>query len=167
MVAFVGLVGRWHQIWIQLLAGGSPLQITHDDGNHNQPRWAPDSSTLIYHRPSDTNGEPGVLYEISALGGHARPITASMTTADVSHAGDRIAFFLGDSERFALMTCGRDGSGLVEVAILPASRGVSRLGGTAATIIRSRSATTPMSSPTFIRRAGWSPAVCAFVPTSG
>jgi TolB protein len=51
MVAFVSIVGGWRQIWIRLLAGGNLLQLTRDDADHRSPRWAPDSSTLLYLLP--------------------------------------------------------------------------------------------------------------------
>ena len=51
-VAFVAKVGSKRQIWLRLLAGGTPLKVTSDDADHEQPRWAPDSSTLIYFVPS-------------------------------------------------------------------------------------------------------------------
>ena len=51
-VAFVARAGRRRQIWLRLLAGGAPLQITRDDADHEQPRWAQDSSSIIYFVPS-------------------------------------------------------------------------------------------------------------------
>ena len=51
MVAFVAVVAGIRQIWVRLLAGGTALQLTHDEADHMHPRWAPDSSTLIYFTP--------------------------------------------------------------------------------------------------------------------
>jgi serine/threonine protein kinase len=61
MVAFVSLHNGRRQIWIRLLAGGVPLQVTRDDNDHNEPRWAPDASTLLYHSPSASPAEQGAL----------------------------------------------------------------------------------------------------------
>ena len=64
-VAFVARAGSKRQIWLRLLAGGAPLQITRDDVDHEQPRWTPDSSSLIYFVPSATPGEHGTIWEIA------------------------------------------------------------------------------------------------------
>ena len=56
MVAFVAVSAGRRQIWIQLLAGGAPLQVTRDEADHSQPRWSPDSSALVYHTSSDSPG---------------------------------------------------------------------------------------------------------------
>ena len=109
MVAFVTLVGKRRQIFLQRLAGGPPLQITHDDVDHQHPRWAPDSDTIIYFTPSPVAGEPGMLYEMPTLGGSARPIVATVSGGDVSHAGDRLAFFVSSGGKPALVTASREG----------------------------------------------------------
>jgi eukaryotic-like serine/threonine-protein kinase len=108
-VAFVALVGKRRQIFLQRLAGGTPLQITHDDVDHEYPRWAPDSDTLIYYTPSPVFGESGMLYEMPTLGGSARPIVAAEGGADISHAGDRLAFFMDNGGQRTLVTASREG----------------------------------------------------------
>jgi eukaryotic-like serine/threonine-protein kinase len=46
-VAFAaGIMGK-RQIFVRLVAGGTPLQITHDDVDHQFPRWSPDSSAIV------------------------------------------------------------------------------------------------------------------------
>ncbi|HEX9365866.1 MAG TPA: protein kinase [Vicinamibacterales bacterium] len=109
MVVFVTLVDKRRQIYLQRLAGGTPLQITHDDVDHEHPRWAPDSDTLIYYASSPVAGEPGMLYEMPTLGGSARPIVAAAGGGDISHAGDRLAFFVDHGSRRALVTASRQG----------------------------------------------------------
>src|SRR5262249_4867914 len=47
------------QVWVRLLAGGVPLQITHDDADHPSPRWSPDSSLLLYFSPFETQDALG------------------------------------------------------------------------------------------------------------
>src|SRR5258708_7898144 len=51
-VAFTADVGGRRQVWVRLLSGGTPLQVTRDDADHPSPRWSPDSSSLIYFSPS-------------------------------------------------------------------------------------------------------------------
>ncbi|HEY1340705.1 MAG TPA: protein kinase [Bryobacteraceae bacterium] len=109
-VAFVARCGGRSHIWIRLLAGGAPLQITHDDADHQYPRWAPDSSSLIYYSPSNYPGEQGTIWEISALGGPARRITSALGGGDMSHDGKRIVIFHVRDGNVELAVTTRDGS---------------------------------------------------------
>ena len=59
MVAFVALIGGRRQIWVRMLAGGAVLQLTRDDVDHEQPRWASDSSTLTYYTPAAKRRDAG------------------------------------------------------------------------------------------------------------
>ena len=115
-VAFVAMSGAHRQIWVRLLSGGTPLQITHDDNEHREPRWAPDSSALLYYTPSAKAGEQGTIWEISALGGASRRIASALRGGDISHDGRHIAVFQLRNGKSALMTLTRDG---VESASLP------------------------------------------------
>jgi eukaryotic-like serine/threonine-protein kinase len=121
MVAFVAPVGDRRQIWVRLLAGGAPLQITRDDADHEQPRWAPDSSTLIYYSPPAVGDAQGMLFELSALGGMPRPLLPTLGGGDISHDGRRLALFQRHDGRKALVVVGRDGSAPQVVADLPES----------------------------------------------
>ena len=114
-VAFVARAGSKRQIWLRLLAGGAPLQITRDDADHEQPRWAPDSSSLIYYVPSATPGEHGTIWEIAALGGEPRRVASALSGGDISHDGRRIALFRFEDKRIALVLVTRDGSGADQV----------------------------------------------------
>ena len=110
MVAFVTLIDGRRQICIRLLAGGVPLQVTRNDGDHYEPRWTPDASSLLYYSPSATPAEHGALWEIAALGGPPRRVVAALGGGDVSHDGRRIALFQVSAEHIELVTMARDGS---------------------------------------------------------
>jgi hypothetical protein len=92
-VAFTADVGGRRQVWVRLLAGGTPLQVTHDDADHQYPRWSPDSSSLVYFSPSQEPDGEGKIWQISALGGTPRPLVSSLGGADLSHDGKHIAYF--------------------------------------------------------------------------
>jgi serine/threonine protein kinase len=92
MVAFVATANGHRQIWIRLMTGGAPLQLTRDTVDHLEPRWAPDSSSLIYFTPPQESGRHATVWEIPALGGNARPIASAMGAADISHDGRHLAF---------------------------------------------------------------------------
>ena len=116
MVAFVTLINGRRQISIRLLAGGVPLQVTRDDSDHHQPRWAPDASTLLYYSPSASRFEQGALWEIAALGGPARRVASALGGGDISHDGQRIAFFQSSADHIELVTMARGSSQRVCVA---------------------------------------------------
>src|SRR5262245_14611130 len=110
MVAFVSLVNRVRHIFVRLLTGGAVLQLTHDEVDHRCPRWAPDSSSLIYFTPSTSEADEGTIWEISALGGWPRRIISACFAGDISHDGRRIALLQPAGSQFALVIASRDGS---------------------------------------------------------
>jgi Tol biopolymer transport system component/DNA-binding winged helix-turn-helix (wHTH) protein len=118
-VAFVAPVNGRKQIWIRLLAGGAPLQLTYDDADHEQPRWTPDSSSLIYFAPNPSPSEPGTIWELSALGGVARKVASAVSGGDVSYDGRRIATFQLRGTDVALVTISHDGTMLREIKRFP------------------------------------------------
>lgn len=109
-LALVSDSGGSRQIWIRLLAGGPPLQVTKDAEEHLEPRWSQDSATLIYFTPPSRGAEEGTLWEIPALGGPPRRLTASVSGADISHDGKRLAFFRLNNRQVELVTADRGGS---------------------------------------------------------
>lgn len=107
-VAFTADVSRNRQIWVRLLAGGPPLQITHDSSDHLYPRWSSDSASLLYYAPSATEAH-GVIWEVSALGGSPRRIIDSIGGVDLSHDGKQIAFFRFHEGQVELAIASRNG----------------------------------------------------------
>ena len=119
MVAFVTMVDGIRQIWIRMLAGGGVLQLTRDRVDHMHPRWAPDSSTLIYYTPPPVETEDGTIWEIGALGGWPRKIIAATGAGDISHDGRRIALLQAEGDQLKLVVAARDGSQPMRVTVLP------------------------------------------------
>lgn len=109
-VAFVSDSTGSRQIWIRLLAGGPPLQITGGAGDHLEPRWSQDSAAVIYYTPPPQGGAQGTLWEVSALGGAPRRLASAMSGADVSHDGKRLTFFRLNGKQMELVSADRDGS---------------------------------------------------------
>jgi eukaryotic-like serine/threonine-protein kinase len=109
-VAFVSDSTGSRQIWVRLLTGGPPLQITKGTGAHLDPRWAQDSASIIYFTPPPEGDAQGALWEVSALGGAPRILTAAMSGADVSHDGKRLTFFRLNGKQMELVVADRDGS---------------------------------------------------------
>ncbi len=122
-VAYVAYTGRRRQIWIRRLDGGAS-RVTNADLDHEQPRWAPDSTTLLYFTRSATTDEPhGNLWEVSMLGGQPRPIVAALGGGDISHDGLRIATVQLIDDVPTLVVLRRDGSRLAKVAKLKSTGG--------------------------------------------
>ncbi len=119
-VAFTAYAGGNRQVFVRLLAGGPPLQVTHDLVDHREPRWSPDSSALVYYSPPSPGEVQGTLREISALGGPSRPVTGCVGGGDVSLVDGRIACVRLDGRRLQLVTAPRDGSAVQVVAELVA-----------------------------------------------
>lgn len=109
-VVFVSDSTGSRQIWVRLLAGGPPLQITHSAGDHLEPRWAQDSAAIIYYTPPPEGDAQGTLWEVSALGGAPRRLASVMSGADVSHDGRQLAFFRLNGKSIELVCSDRDGS---------------------------------------------------------
>src|SRR3954469_3775767 len=120
MVAYVAATGGRRQIWIRLLAGGQPLQVTRDDADHEEPRWLHDSSALVYYVPSSKPGA-GYLWSISALGGPPRRIAPALGGGDVSRDGRRVACFQRTTAGAALVIVTLDRGATETVLDLPAS----------------------------------------------
>ncbi len=109
-VAFVGDSTGSRQIWIRLLAGGVPFQLTHDAVDHFSPRWSPDSASLFYYTPPADGSHEAVVWEISALGGTPRRLIASLSEVDPSHDGKSLAFFRLGAGQIELVRADRDAS---------------------------------------------------------
>ena len=109
-VAFTADVGGRRQIWVRLLAGGAPLQVTRDSADHQFPRWSPESTSLIYFTPPPEGQLPGTLWEIAALGGTPRRLASCLGGGDFSHDGRWLAFFRFEKEQVELVVAGRDAS---------------------------------------------------------
>ena len=119
MVAFVAIVDGTRQIWVRLLAGGAPLQLTRGRTDHEQLRWAPDSSAIIYYTRAATVGGEGAIWEISALGGRPRRLTSASGGGDLSHDGLWVAVLQSADEGVELIVLARDGSQKKSVMSLP------------------------------------------------
>jgi len=109
-VAFVSDSTGSRQIWIRLLAGGVPLQLTHDAGDHLSPRWSPDSASLFYYTPPAGGSHEAVVWETSALGGTPRRLIESLSEVDPSHDGKSLAFFRLGANQIELVRTDRDAS---------------------------------------------------------
>ena len=114
-VAFTGNVNGQRQIFLRLLAGGSPSPITKDPVDHRSPRWAPDGNSLVYFLPARPDQVQGEIWRIPILGGSPRHVSDCIGDADVSHSG-RLACFTLNAKKTQLVTASLDGTDMQVVA---------------------------------------------------
>jgi Tol biopolymer transport system component len=117
-VAFVAQAGGNAHIYVRLIAGSAPLQVTRDSVDHLYPRWSADSASIIYYQPPPEGTADGAIWEIPALGGAAHRITASAGSADISHDGKRLVFPRFANGRMELAIAARDGTDAKALAVL-------------------------------------------------
>lgn len=97
------------------------MQLTNDDADHQQPRWLPDDSTILYFTPAAPGEVQGTIFSVPALGGAPpRSVIASIDAGDVG-SNRRVAFFRLVSERIELATCALDGSDVRTIHQFPAT----------------------------------------------
>ena len=58
-VVFVAKDGNQRQIWLRMLAGGSPVAITKDDADHTGPRWSRILPASFITRQTQNRERPG------------------------------------------------------------------------------------------------------------
>ncbi|HZB24524.1 MAG TPA: protein kinase, partial [Vicinamibacterales bacterium] len=97
-VAFTARVNGFRQIFVRLLAGGAPLQVTQDAVDHELPRWTRDASGIIYFSPAAPGELQGTIWEIPALGGAPRRIVDSVGGGDIAADGRIACFRLANGE---------------------------------------------------------------------
>jgi eukaryotic-like serine/threonine-protein kinase len=112
--AFTARIGGSRQIFVRLLAGGPPLQITKDAMDHDLPRWSRDSSAILYFSPAAPGDRQGTISEIPALGGAPRRIIDSIGGGDVGPDG-RLACFRAAGGQVELVTASADGADVAVV----------------------------------------------------
>jgi len=115
-VVFTAGVSGKRQVFVQLIAGGAPLQITRDPVDHECPRWSPGSSSVVYFSPAISGAVQGSIWQIPALGGLSRRIVNSVGCTDVNLRDGRLGLFRMAKEGIKLVTVPMDGSRFEVVA---------------------------------------------------
>lgn len=116
-VAFTSRVNNYQQIFVRLVAGGPPLQVTRDSVDHQVPRWSPDASAIFYFSPAAPGDVQGTVWSIPTLGGAPRRVIDSIGGADVGKDG-RIACFRLKQDTVELVSAASDGSDVRVIAEL-------------------------------------------------
>jgi Tol biopolymer transport system component len=124
MLAFIrgndSFIGQG-QVYIKLLPGGEPLQLTHDSTSKFAPSFSPDSSRIAYSLidPFDT-------WEVSVLGGDAHillPNASSLTWID---GGKHLLFSeIKEGLHMAVVTTDEGRGNSRDVYVPPGNRGMA------------------------------------------
>ena len=109
-MAFTANVNGRRQIFVRLLRGGAPLQITKDPVDHQFPRWSPDASSLVYFSPAGTGRGPGSDLEHSRAWAARRGASSAASAAPTSAGDGRLACFRLVDGQVQLVTAALDGS---------------------------------------------------------
>lgn len=114
-LAFTATVNGRRQLFVRLLAGGLPVQVTNDAADHDFPRWSSDGNSLLYFSPGGPNDVGGAIWSIPALGGSPRRVIDSIGGGDINRAG-RLTFFRLEKGGVQLVTTSLDGTDVHLVA---------------------------------------------------
>ena len=114
LIAFASSRDGRQRIWLKQVADGSEVALT--EGGDDFPRFAPDSSTILYVHAEP--GEGGDLWRVPVVGGEARKLIDAVTGADFSRDGSKIAFTrnVNGLARTDLWIANADGSNARELA---------------------------------------------------
>jgi dipeptidyl aminopeptidase/acylaminoacyl peptidase len=86
MIAYAAAVGGFNKdIWVQQVAGGKAIQITHEKEGAVAPAFSPDGSQIAYE-------SHGGIYEMPALGGDARLIISDGFSPSYTPDGSNVLF---------------------------------------------------------------------------
>jgi Tol biopolymer transport system component len=84
-------------IWVQQLAGGEPIRLTHDPADDREPSFSPDGSKIAFR----SDRESGGIYVVSTLGGAEQKIAEHGKNPRFSPDGKWIAYWAGERGRWA------------------------------------------------------------------
>lgn len=76
-VAYISNRDGHYNIYVGLVHGGEPVQITHDGAVKARPSWSPDGSTLAYAQINEFGTMD--IWEVPALGGSPRKVILNAT----------------------------------------------------------------------------------------
>ena len=92
LIAYTSDRGGNLDIWVQQIAGATPLQLTRDDFDEREPAFNPDGSRIVFR--SERNG--GGLYTVSTFGGEQPRLLAPQGRRPLfSPDGQRVAYWTG------------------------------------------------------------------------
>jgi TolB protein len=95
-MVYISVVNGREQLFAMNLDGSDPVQLTHDDADHEDPAWSPDGRTIAYVL---LKGEVARIHLMNADGSRPRPLTpAGVRTIHPSWSPDakKVAYCTDD-----------------------------------------------------------------------
>ncbi len=104
-IAFLSNRGGSFDIWVGLVAGGSPVRITNDPNFKARPHWSPDGSKISYIRLN----ESGLwdVWTVPSLGG--TPLKLLNNASDSAWSADAASLAYADSSTGSIWICDASG----------------------------------------------------------
>lgn len=90
-VAFTSNEDGHYNIYVALLTGGSPAEVTHGPNVKEHPAWSPDGATLAYAR-LNSSGLRDIwdIWEVPALGGTPRRVVLDAAEPSFTRSGELV-----------------------------------------------------------------------------
>ncbi|TAN21424.1 MAG: serine/threonine-protein kinase [Acidobacteria bacterium] len=87
-VAFTSNEDGHYNIYVALLSGGTPAEVTHGPNAKQHPAWSPDGATLAYARLNHSGLSD--IWEVPALGGTPRRVVPDAAEPSFTRDGDLV-----------------------------------------------------------------------------
>lgn len=107
--AFVSEKGGGPDIWVRQVAGGDPVQITHDADLESDIVYSPEGESIYFTRWS--GGKPAI-WRVAALGGTARKVLEGTFAPAPSPDGRELAFLTRSGNDMKICLARVDGTGV-------------------------------------------------------
>jgi len=92
-VAYVSNRDGHYNVYVGLVHGGEPVQITHDAAMKARPSWSPDGGMLAYAQLNDSGHWD--IWEVPALGGLPRKVVLNAADPAWTPDGHSIVYQMG------------------------------------------------------------------------
>lgn len=92
LVVYSAARGGMRDLFLKLVVGGQPVQLTFDGLGNTTPDLSPDGSKIVFRSQRDGGG----IYEMPTLGGDSRLLARGGRDPKYSPDGSRVAYWAGE-----------------------------------------------------------------------
>ena len=91
MIAYAAGDGTRVDLFVRMVQGGQPVQVTDDNALEATPAFSPDGERIAFTR-RDSTGSDQTIWVVPALGGDATPVASNARMPAWSYDGTRLAY---------------------------------------------------------------------------